>query len=548
MRLFLIFLILIPAVIGQECLQYSDCRPADCPGAARFCIKERCVYSDCIAGKRYAQSKAPSIEEIFGPYSLGFKDGFGTKQILLIGLKVVILAVVAIILISLIALANLPPGWKTVMVIFFAILEIILALILFLGNSFLIGLFAPSEITWKNAYPEHFVPKTMETAQLDKRAISNEQREQISPKIKDASEFRIGDLTEEVRFVVIGLDSKEHIINLTLPEPLMKEESLLKLNDEIILMHNRGEYATLIWDEDRFLFMLTAKNSSIIRLAEEVLERYPTKPKGSALYRNDITPPVIKTIFPENNTIMRDTRLSFEVTDEESEIEEINVLNLEGFVRASDCRLEMKSWFCSFRPEGLVQGRNTALIRAKDNYGNSQEILTAFLYDTEAWEIIEMHPAYKGITNSPRISFKIIDRISGIDRYSLIIKGMNISSQSIKEVDNGLECVYFDYGMQDGEHEILISAKDNSGNAGNYTHLFTYDSVKPNISISASGFAISDNFGVDAGSVRVNRRPFDLSTCQEENGTYNCRMSQVTEVTAIDLAGNMHNEVSRLVR
>ncbi|MEM4268067.1 MAG: hypothetical protein QXK37_04530 [Candidatus Woesearchaeota archaeon] len=551
--LFLLCLWLEPAVYSQECLHYTDCMPSECIGASRQCIDRHCVYSACLTNEpkaKYVRENIPSVDEIFQPYRFGVDETFGMKGLMIIALKVIFFSLALIFVALLISLLDLPGKIKVPIVVIFGISLLFFGVFLFKGAIFFKTLFGVGEIDWNSVNEDYFVPRSFASSIVTKRELTANQKEDFKV-IERGKEYRSKGISEET--VLVVLQAKEHNLSqVKMPEALKKPEKLVTLAGERISVYERGNYSILIWDEDRFIFFVSAQNKTAYTLARDIISAYPGNVTWSSLYPNDILPPLIKNTVPKDNSLFYNEYISFEVEDADTPIRSIEVTGVDGFDLQTSCRSESDMRYsCLFKPIGLIQGKNKLMIKAEDTYQNTNVTYLNFIYDKEKWVLLESKPRNGEYWNSPSISFKIADDDSGIDEYTIAVEGVdasfNFSFKTCAPIEHGFDCIYSFHEQKDGNYTLKISALDLSGNMHEEHISFVYDKTKPNITLSQNGFVLFDNYGIKTNSVRVDKRPFSIAKCKFINQTYECE-THSTEVFVSDLAGNTNVAIRRLFR
>lgn len=186
----------------------------------------------------------------------------------------------------------------------------------------------------------------------------------------------------------------------------------------------------------------------------------------------DLVGPMFSNTFPDQSTVYKDTFMfSTIVTDKMSGVDPKSIkvkINNEK-VRYQFCEKEGK---ISYQFSDREPGTYHILVEAKDYAGNvsipniDREITIDLQPDIDKPVISNITPTETSIvrTNTPRITFKLVDEKSGVNESDIIIilNGHKLAVTYDESTGWGYAVSFKE--LMDGEHNFTITAKDRAGN------------------------------------------------------------------------------------
>jgi hypothetical protein len=488
----LIFLLLIPASLALECVTYDDCDKIDCAGSARFCVEGSCLQSGCISG-------AMPATDSFNSFIL-----FGSKAAMM---------VIAVIIIALLAPLVKTNSKAKIVIVTLVFVGIITASYFFMKDDARALFFGEQT---NEADPQM---KAMASALGDGFVVDEEWH-------RGAPQYRLQEKWNEAVLITVPPES----------EPAVEER--LKAGRMMAYTKN-GIYAVYSWKEGEKRYVLIGEDAFIGRLFKNLPESTPVLPEQT---KHDFGyPPMIHLITPNDLTHGREVR--FVVSDNDSLIDQssITVDGVPGFGRY-DCIYVNGSYVCSFDAD-ISPGEHSISISATDETGRTGTLEHRFLYDTLAWELIELYPANSSYTNTAKLSFGLRDPESGMDIDSIDVS-LNASCTS-----SGTTISCESSGLPDGWYEYNVTAADLAGNYRSISLALGVDTQRPVIGITNEGFTIEENVRLDEDSLMVDRKRWSAENCNILSGVYHCRYEKsFMAVSVSDEAGNHATAENRRTR
>jgi len=362
--------------------------------------------------------------------------------------------------------------------------------------------------------------------------LESNQIRYLSARLLYASEFIFDKDNQELSVMIFEMDDVRFLRDLRIGS-LRGDE--IRVSGEYIIRQDLGSLERYIFDEDRFIIIITGAKNNIMDITEKIIEKYPDKPTKSRLFISDLIPPTITDIVPKKGILTNKVIVSFKVTDNESgiDISSLRLFNLEGFSK-EHCNQDKNNYLCSFTPENLIQGTVNFKIVVSDMEGNSNEILSNFIYDKTPVVLDTIIPEQNSYTNSDRIFFTLVDRESGIS--SVKIDDAELGDDICNKSRNMVICTYRTHPSS-GNNIILIETVDEAGNYDILQNTFFYDNDPPEILIKDYSFEIREISGIS--KISVNEEDFKISGCSIEGLTYYCSsLEKINSIYAMDRAGN----------
>jgi hypothetical protein len=515
-RLMLLFLVLCPLVSAFECLTYTDCSELSCTGASRICVEGTCTYSGCIA-----------TGAVIGT---GWTDSF----LVWAGRLMALLGIAAIVMLFLPSMNT-----STKLKVLAAVIGIILFIVLIAylgGGEKAIGKLLGKTDRWDSAAADKRVMRVANSARLDIKE---------NLVTKGVKEYKLKSPTSESVAIAFMLEPGQSVQSLHLN---IQDAQRQDLDGHSVTAAETPFHTIYIWQMDDLAFVLAGPKDEAKRLVKAFFdENLSVAPLEEKRPTTIDWPPAVTILLPAPLT--RDAKTVFTLQDNDSDINfsSITVTGVEGF-EPWDCVYVNGAYNCSF--EGVMkQGENQLSVQAADEQGQVGSASIIFMYDNEAWQLIDIFPILGAATNIPSVRFSLIDNESGIDLGSVYFTGLNKSKDQCVAIAKGLTCSFDNLPLSEGQQSWTINATDGAGNMGSAAMSFFYDSTRPNISIFNTGFTISDNSDIRNDSLMVDRRRHDIGNCTLISGIYNCKYDKpYSTVSVMDIAGNIATVEKKLTR
>ncbi len=545
----LVLVILLPAIaIASSCVTFRDCPAQACAGSARSCKDNICRYSQCVvpAEEELNQNNVETFRQAVKPYEAGINLSARTKNPSLIrnnmlaslGLQGILLLMLKGILVMFLALAAAlffvfakEKGFLWILLIFVGILAVAGAGFFIISGQGGIAGALGGGTSWNSAKPGDFIGTYAKRSDLGEF-----QSDYLSPRLIDAADYELDRDGQEADVIVIEMDSQSFLGTLRLGS--LKGDKI-NIAGEQVLSQDLGLSERYIFDEDRFVFIVSAAKEDIDGIARDIISRYPGQPTESRLFAEDDVPPQINVISPKTGALTNIDRLSFSVSDNGSGVDasSITVKNLAGFT-VNACKVSAEGYLCTYTPPEPAQGEVDFQIWASDRAGNPKKVQGNFIFDSSPAELAMISPQDKGYTNSRRIVFRLEDRVSGI--ADLRVDGSEPDEGSCNMTKYEWTCAV-DAGPAEGMNSLEIYSLDNAGNSGTLHGTFYFDDVPPVISAAYYSFDITDSSPL--AEIRVNGDRYPISGCSRSGDTYHCASNaRIDSVSALDAAGNLAQE------
>jgi hypothetical protein len=303
----------------------------------------------------------------------------------------------------------------------------------------------------------------------------------------------------------------------------------IRTNDEIagqaVYAYDAGPWRWIEWASDDFEFRIAAEGNHADQIAVDLI-------KSSIRLNPPGARPNITIIWPPKMLITNKNRLSFRITDKDSNIDKttIRVIGTPGF-DPMKCRGPLKNLTCEFTAE-LEQGPLNMTVSARDTENHKSSAFGTFIFDSTPWQIELIYPQ-SDYTNKQALEFRIVDD-GGVNRDLLEIDIP--ATGSCRPEGTSLRCKYL-LNITEGEQAFHIKGKDMAGNENEKTIRYVYDMTAPEIVQADFGFIIKDISGLS--SLTVDRKRIDISECKERGIEYLCVYNrEYRTVSAEDKAGN----------
>ena len=534
-----LFIVIISQIsIAVPCVDYNDCPKVDCPGYVRICVDNFCKESNCITPQTQDLSPREGVKpfsETVKPYEEGINLSIKTKNptaldnsmVASLGLTNVLMLLLkgtGIIFIGIIA-ALLFVFAKAKGILKFLIVGIVF--LLCVAGGFLLfqgGFFKSTQNTWQGMSPGYFGDN------LKEKDISVLQMNYLSPRILNAAEFIKTTPTTEASLLVAEVDDKRFLSSLRVPI----DGNIKKYHKEEMISQKYENVERLIFDEDRFVFIITGEDKLILKLASEIISRYPTEPTASRLFVTDTLPPLIKILQPALGSITNVGVIEFVITDNGTGVD-ADTISAKNTFDKTECYGDISKVTCKISNPKLVQGENNIEILAKDIQGNPSRKKISFVYDTKGVTIKQAIPKANTYTNKNKIYFMLTDKTSGIDNVN--IDGKPFNELECNKTSSELECLYHPTLYQ-GKNSIIIDSKDLAGNVNLLTYSIYYDTIPPELTITQYNLKIVETSGLEF--VKINNMNYNIENCTKSDTTYLCQSeNKINSASAKDLAGNL---------
>ncbi len=542
--LLLLIMFLPGEALAISCITFRDCPVRDCAGTARLCESNICQDTQCIvpAASDIRQIDVETFGEAVKPYEAGINlsektknpsliqnnmlASLGIQGILMLLLKGMVVLFIALAAALFFVFAKEKGILGIVLVVFGVTIVAVAGFAVISGKGGLQEAFGRGH-TWNSASAKDFV-----ASYARETGLETVQNDYLSPRLIAARDYKIDTENSETDVMVLEMDSAAYLSSLRIGS---LSGDKITIAGEHVLRQDSGSAIRYIFDEDRFVFIVTAKKDDIDRISEGIIGRYPGEPTESRLFAEDLIPPEISGLTPGTAQITNNDRLSFTVTDAGSGVDAstIRVKNLAGLTTES-CKTAEGGYQCSFTPKEPHQGEVDFEIWASDKAGNPKKLQGNFIFDSSPAELEMLSPEDNGYTNSRRVSFLVADSVSGI--ASLEIDGALPDSQTCNKTKLYWKCS-IETNPAEGEKTLLVYAQDNAGNSRVLHSTYHYDTVPPRITAGDYSFDITDSSPLAA--IRVNGENFPASDCTREDIVHHCMSEEkIDTVYAEDMAGN----------
>lgn len=532
---------------GYSCVSYKDCPNEECAGTVRQCISNICQYSNCIVPKSSDITSRESVEsfsDAVKPFEKGINlskktknpsatknnilSSLGIEKVLFLLLRTMGVFFIALLVALFFVFARSKGLYKILFFIIVPALAIV-GIIFLIGGTQGISKILGVKESWNTISYNDFIDSQNKQHTLDDKQLSF-----LSQRLLNVGEFKISNNNEEVNILVFEIDDNRFIREVKLSN--LKGENIIREN-EYIIKQKVGTIYRYIFDEDRFIFMITANEKSISNVLNEIINNYPTSPTKSKLFSNDIIAPTIKIITPIQSQITSNNLLSFKLIDNESgiDISTLRISNFDGIDLNLNCIKEGLSYDCSFLGTNLNQGIVNFNINIKDIEGNNKKIASNFVYDSGFVEIVQFDPKDNSYTNTNEVNFKLIDKISGIK--SIFIDGNELLEKDCTISKNIYDCNY-QFNFNRGTNTVIIETIDYADNKKLLPYTINYDDISPIITLNDYSFEIIEDSPLKI--IKINDHNYDISKCSIENHNYFCmHHEKIYNIYIQDVAGNI---------
>jgi len=525
-----LFIILISTAqaLAAACVSYQDCPVMDCVGFIRQCTDNSCKTSQCLVpdtGSIKNREDVPSFEDAVRPYERGINlsvrtrnpsamhnsllGSLGIQDVLMIMLKVVGFFFLALFAALLFTFAKSKGLAKYVAII---------GLLVAAAIGFLIISKTFSTDSWSSMTASGII---------DGQSLSNEQMQILSPRLVEAvHETKQMDIAE-ASIVVLELDSVSNLRTISLP----LEGKNIRIRQEYIIEQKIGITLRHIFDEDRFIFIVTAEPDIIDKVTSDTVALFPSLPQKSRLFKTDNHPPEIIDFYPIPGSITNQNKISFSLYDNESGVD---IKSLKSNI---DTKLECSGTAVLYDCEILAQlpnGLTAVQIQVSDFEGNIKKGASEFTYDTEGAYMSSSRPMHESFTNSSMIYLDIKDRFGIASVY------FEDTKLDCSYSDMSAECEFESYAVE-GANILVIEVEDNAGNLNFIPLSFNYDDTAPQISTAQNSFNVLDK---NLYSITINNEPYEISRCIKRDDLYTCTHDNINSVTATDAAGNTNQKIN----
>jgi len=521
MKWVILILLCVPVVHGIACVSHKDCPLDSCAGYIRQCNENICVQPDCtipspdnIVNREGVETFKESVKSFESGINLSARTrntgmnnnilgSLGMNSVLMLLLKGVGIFFVALVCALLLVLAKSKGFLK------YIILAAILGIAIFAISAIIKGGFIGQN--WSGMRVDSF-GKGRTTD------ISDSQLDYVSSFLVDGTEQHMDFHGQESSILVLEMQDINTLrtarLNL-LGDPVI-------ISDESAIKSVSNDYERIIFDEDRFIFIVTSPIELGNELSKTIISKYPKQPTESRLFMDDHDPPAVTDIDPLPGELTNFNRLYFTISDNQSGVD-IERLKLRNMLAKPICTQSGIQYECMVA-NGLQYGDNNILIKAYDFSGNSVETEVNVKFDNASVIFIKSEPEHNGYTNTrPKLWFS--------DKYG--VENILIDKGSCNRVQDQTVCELGE--TTEGEHEVLIETVDMAGNSEILLYNYHYDVTSPIISVHGSSITIEDNSPIKsvlADGVEI------LDKCQSDGSRLQCDIEPNTRVTAVDSVGN----------
>lgn len=465
-RLLFLVIFFLMHTFAYACVQDSDCPIPDCLGATRYCESSTCRQSTCLASltspNEQETSILPSLEET------SFQEGFLDLLSSIISRWPAILGSI-IFLICLSVLYN-RFGFSGQFLGFAGIL-----LILLFGTYHLVfviyGITDPTVI-WEKMQPEDFHTTQYSDVSLE---LTTEEKNNLADGIISAKRWYVRRGEKEYAVSILKFANKTAVSHWHFSQ---LDFTRTKLHGELIYRAQGKDNSIYLFDEDRFVFVVTGNDALISQELQQLVKRYPYRSDKwrSRLLLKGATAPQFLNLQPESGNALVKGPFSFLVVDDVAVDENsIMVEGIHGFDEMRSCRETEDHYECQFEPT-LQPGMNTFSISAKDNAGNIAQ-KDVYLYK-DLWrpEIKDVYPAEGQVVNDTLIRFSVEDDYK-VDVTSITIEGLKGFEYGTKDCtlsNKSKTFCTFTSEPVEGLNVWTIQLEDDAGNTIKETFSFTY--------------------------------------------------------------------------
>ena len=528
----LLLIILITILIssnafGFSCVSYKDCPKAECVGAIRTCENNICKNSACLVPKSSditTRESVQSFNEAVKPFEKGINlskktknpsltknsmlSSLGVEKILFLLLKTMGILFITLIVVLFFVFARSKGIIKIIVIVFIPILALI-GIIIIIGGTEGFSKFFGGKESWNTLSYDDFI-----SSPNKKYVLEDKQLMYLSQRLLNVGEFTIKSNYAEMNVLVFEINDKRFIREIKLPN--LNGENIIK-EQEYIIKQKIGNTYRYIFDEDRFIFIITSTEKKFQTILKEIISVYPTTPTKSKLFSNDNIPPIINIIEPLQTQITSNNLLSFVLTDNESGIDmsTLRITNFNGINKDMDCIENGQSYECNFLGNDLDQGTIHYNIFIQDFEGNSKKVSNNFVYDNGFIELTEFNPTLNSYTNNLKVTFKLFDQVSGIK--SILIDENEITQNNCIITQNTYDCNYI-FNFNQGKNTIIIETIDNANNLKLITHSLYFDDLPPVINSNEYSIEISDTSPIS--KIRINNHLTYCSSKEKINSIY----------------------------
>ncbi|MEM4268144.1 MAG: hypothetical protein QXK37_04930 [Candidatus Woesearchaeota archaeon] len=549
----LIILFAFQASSISACETYIDCPERNCIGSIRVCSNGQCIYSQCIipsAENIKQRENIKGLQESINEYGENLNmtitsknpesvkysilRSLGLQRLFLLFLKVLVMVLISFFAALIIMFIKI-EGWLKYFAIVACIAVIILVgVFLFAGGGIISAFFAPvTGSSWEGIKPHHFSGR-VSSSELNHKQLIEFQNEYISEHVIQGTETTWEMERGEAKLLVLEFDSAQNLNSEEIHGIRLVGEPV-KLHGEYMVVSG-GDIKTYIFDENRFVFVISAEQSVIDDVSLQIISAYPTAPTRSRLFRVDRVPPIIELESPTPESLTNKNQVVFNVRENGSGVEKrnIKIRGMSGFNAEKYCNGSLFFIKCSFGAK-LQQGENLFEISVTDNEDNLQRYAGFFVYDSISSDITLLKPATK-YTNSRFLTFQITDA-SSIKEGSIFSDASGFRADSCSKIADGFLCTFVSE-LDEGQNSIKVSAEDNAGNLATMEFEFYYDTQPPKIYADSNTIVIEDNIQLDYNSVLIDDRKPSPGSCRNSDGKIVCTGIQFSYIQASDAAGN----------
>ncbi|MBI5871168.1 MAG: IPT/TIG domain-containing protein, partial [Actinobacteria bacterium] len=278
---------------------------------------------------------------------------------------------------------------------------------------------------------------------------------------------------------------------------------------------------------------------------------------GAGSFNIDTIPPAVTNVQPSGWVGNTSATITANYMDSGSGINSATAMVYLDSSAVTGCIVTSSTVSCPV--SALAQGSHNISVTVRDNGGNSGTGTATFNVDTLAPSVTNIAPSGTIATNSATVSAYISDTGSGVNSATanVYLDGVKLTTCTVDTTS--VSCPAS--GISDGSHTISVSVRDNVGNSGNASGMFTVDTTVPdttpptvsnitpagNITSTSATIAAYLNdldSGINTASVTVSLDGSAMSGCTVSAGSVSCLASGLAEgahnisVTAADNAGN----------
>ncbi len=458
---------------AQVCVSHNDCPLPDCMGSARFCKDNMCSYSPCLVPAEASLSPregAPLPGEAFKDYEDGINLSIRTRNpgpvrntllaslglggILMLLLKG--LGVLGIVLVcALLFMLATSRGFLKILVF------------LLFGGALAAGIaFYALNMDakgWEGARISDFSDASF-------RQLGSRQMDYLHGAVVDAGEFRIAGEGGELVLTVIENAGKDGLGQVRLGSLAGTVETIS--GEEVL---HRPD--SLVFDEDRFIFIVSGETQAAQELAGGVAAAYPLPAEKSRIFGADILPPKIRIVSPDIGAVTSERALRFRVEDAGSGVGE--GIHVRGIPGSLECSGPGKSRSCVF----MVSGRSGPYsydIRASDIAGNTAEAHGSMTLDTQGPYLAFSSPGNMEWTRENSVRLIFADDLSQIS--GIAVRGQKINLSGCEAQGKKTDCTLRGL-LSYGENRLDILFWDSAQNMAESILQISFDNTAPEVSV-----------------------------------------------------------------